>query len=244
MLGAAAGGGFPQWNSNAAACNRARRGDPSAPARTQASVAVSADGRTALSGSGDSSLKLWDLTTGKEIQTLVSNTNWPLSVAISGDGHTALSGNFKGGTFLAWDFSRTPAYLDFDHRVEQAQATLREKSDDPAALAVLGRWYAFRGKNDWALELLEKARTGGAAIDPLTLARCYWELSDDLPPKSDLTRARCLAAARREYARALDEMGKNALEKDKKEKQVFYLQLCLEAVERAAPTSTLQPGRN
>jgi pyrroloquinoline quinone biosynthesis protein B len=44
ILGAAAGGAFPQWNSNAAACNRARRGDPAAPARTQASLAVSADG--------------------------------------------------------------------------------------------------------------------------------------------------------------------------------------------------------
>jgi pyrroloquinoline quinone biosynthesis protein B len=43
VLGAAAGGGFPQWNSNAAACNRARRGDAAAPARTQASLAVSAD---------------------------------------------------------------------------------------------------------------------------------------------------------------------------------------------------------
>lgn len=44
VLGAAAGGAFPQWNSNAPACNRARRGDAAAPARTQASVAVSADG--------------------------------------------------------------------------------------------------------------------------------------------------------------------------------------------------------
>jgi pyrroloquinoline quinone biosynthesis protein B len=44
VLGAAAGGGFPQWNSNAVACRRARSGDPAAPARTQASVAVSGDG--------------------------------------------------------------------------------------------------------------------------------------------------------------------------------------------------------
>ncbi|MDB5974021.1 MAG: pqqB [Nevskia sp.] len=43
VLGAAAGGGFPQWNSNAAACNRARRGDQAARARTQASLAVSND---------------------------------------------------------------------------------------------------------------------------------------------------------------------------------------------------------
>jgi pyrroloquinoline quinone biosynthesis protein B len=45
VLGAAAGGGFPQWNSNAAACNRARRGDPAARPRTQASLAVSVDDR-------------------------------------------------------------------------------------------------------------------------------------------------------------------------------------------------------
>lgn len=43
VLGAAAGGAFPQWNSNAEGCNRARRGDPAAPARTQASLAVSGD---------------------------------------------------------------------------------------------------------------------------------------------------------------------------------------------------------
>jgi pyrroloquinoline quinone biosynthesis protein B len=43
-LGAAAGGGFPQWNSNAEACRRARSGDPGAPRRTQASLAVSGDG--------------------------------------------------------------------------------------------------------------------------------------------------------------------------------------------------------
>ena len=44
VLGAAAGGGFPQWNSNAPACRRSRAGDPAAAARTQASVAVSGDG--------------------------------------------------------------------------------------------------------------------------------------------------------------------------------------------------------
>jgi pyrroloquinoline quinone biosynthesis protein B len=45
VLGAAAGGGFPQWNSFAPACRRAREGDPAAQKGSQASVAVSADGR-------------------------------------------------------------------------------------------------------------------------------------------------------------------------------------------------------
>jgi pyrroloquinoline quinone biosynthesis protein B len=45
VLGSAAGGGFPQWNSNAPACRRARRGDDAAVPRTQASLAVSANQR-------------------------------------------------------------------------------------------------------------------------------------------------------------------------------------------------------
>src|SRR5947207_661853 len=43
VLGSAAGGGFPQWNSNDEASRRARAGN--IPARTQSSLAVSADGR-------------------------------------------------------------------------------------------------------------------------------------------------------------------------------------------------------
>ncbi len=46
VLGAAAGGGFPQWNSNAPGCRRARQGDPAAKPRNQASVAVSADSKS------------------------------------------------------------------------------------------------------------------------------------------------------------------------------------------------------
>jgi pyrroloquinoline quinone biosynthesis protein B len=44
VLGAAAGGGFPQWNSNAEACRRARAGETGVAPRTQASLAVSGDG--------------------------------------------------------------------------------------------------------------------------------------------------------------------------------------------------------
>ena len=40
-------------------------------------------------------------------------------------------------------------------------------------------------------------------VSPLTLGRCYWELSGELRPGSALTRGDCLAAARREFADAL-----------------------------------------
>ena len=45
VLGSAAGGGFPQWNCNAPTSKRAREGSGRAQWRTQASVAVSADGK-------------------------------------------------------------------------------------------------------------------------------------------------------------------------------------------------------
>jgi pyrroloquinoline quinone biosynthesis protein B len=45
VLGAAAGGGFPQWNANSEACRRARAGDAAAKSATQASIAVSVDER-------------------------------------------------------------------------------------------------------------------------------------------------------------------------------------------------------
>ncbi len=45
VLGSAAGGGFPQWNCNAPTSKRAREGSARAKWRTQASVAVSADGK-------------------------------------------------------------------------------------------------------------------------------------------------------------------------------------------------------
>ena len=44
VLGSSAGGGFPQWNCNCPNCDGFRRGTLRARARTQSSIAVSADG--------------------------------------------------------------------------------------------------------------------------------------------------------------------------------------------------------
>lgn len=44
VLGAAAGGGYPQWNCNHPNSRRARSGDPAARQRTQSSIAVSVEG--------------------------------------------------------------------------------------------------------------------------------------------------------------------------------------------------------
>jgi pyrroloquinoline quinone biosynthesis protein B len=55
VLGAAAGGGFPQWNCNCDVCRLAWAGDPRVRARTQTSLAVSTDRKrwTLLNASPD-----------------------------------------------------------------------------------------------------------------------------------------------------------------------------------------------
>lgn len=46
VLGSGAGGGFPQWNCNCANCKGYREGTIKASARTQSSIAISADGES------------------------------------------------------------------------------------------------------------------------------------------------------------------------------------------------------
>ncbi len=56
------------------------------------SVALSGDGRTAVSGSGTSTVRVWDLATGALLRRPQGHADWVSSVALSGDGRTAVSG--------------------------------------------------------------------------------------------------------------------------------------------------------
>ncbi len=65
------------------------------------SVAISPDGRTIVSGSGDNTIKIWDLATGRLKATLTGHSYSVYSVAISPDGSTLVSGSYDN-TIKVW----------------------------------------------------------------------------------------------------------------------------------------------
>jgi WD40 repeat protein len=56
------------------------------------------------SASGDSSIKLWDVATGKEITSLKGHSGWVTSVSFSPDGKTLASGSYDK-TIKLWNLA-------------------------------------------------------------------------------------------------------------------------------------------
>jgi hypothetical protein len=65
-------------------------------------VAISPDGSLVASGSDDSTVKLWDVTTGQLLRMLEGHQEAVLSVSFSGDGRVVASGS-DDGTVKLWD---------------------------------------------------------------------------------------------------------------------------------------------
>jgi len=65
-------------------------------------VAVSADGRLAVSASSDNTLKVWELDSGRELRSLEGHTDAVNSVAVSRDGRRAVSAS-GDQTLKVWD---------------------------------------------------------------------------------------------------------------------------------------------
>ncbi|MDT9184674.1 WD40 repeat domain-containing protein [Limnospira sp. PMC 289.06] len=87
-------------------------------------VTIALDGKTAVSGSEDRTLKWWDLATGEEIVTLRGHSGAVNTVAIAPDGKTAVSGS-EDKTLKWW-------YLSTGWEI----ATLRGHTDSVTSVAI------------------------------------------------------------------------------------------------------------
>ncbi len=73
-------------------------------------VSITPDGKRAVSGSGDKTCILWDLNTGKKLQTLMGHTISVTAVSITPDGKMAISGSgsmepSEDNTCILWDLN-------------------------------------------------------------------------------------------------------------------------------------------
>ncbi|MCY6494585.1 beta-propeller domain-containing protein [Leptolyngbya sp. GGD] len=67
-------------------------------------VAVTPNGRYILSASWDNTVKVWELSTGKEVRTLTGHTNSVMDVAVTSDGRYILSAS-SDNTVKVWELS-------------------------------------------------------------------------------------------------------------------------------------------
>ncbi len=127
---------------------------------------------------------------------------------------SALSASYDDLAVRLWSFPRGREYLRQIPLVSSARETLRRDPHDPDALLTLGRWYAFRGRDEWAVELLNGAKAAGAKVSPLMTGRSLW-------------RAGRVPEAAREFSQALD----GATD----ERQKSYFELCIQRLKLSRP---------
>ena len=110
------------------------------------SVAILPDGRTALSGSDDRTLRLWDIASGRVMRSLSGNAGEVQSVAVSPDGRMALSGG-EDKTLRLWDINSGHVLRSFKGHTDGIQSI---------AFSLDGRT-ALSGSNDKTIKLWDIA---------------------------------------------------------------------------------------
>ena len=108
------------------------------------SVVISTDGRWALSGGTDKTLRLWEVSSGKCMRTFLGHTGPAYSVALSTNGQWALSGGIDK-TLCHWEVSSGKCMRTF---------LGHESSVKSVVMSADGEW-ALSGSSDNTLRLWE-----------------------------------------------------------------------------------------
>ncbi len=116
------------------------------------SVCLSQDGLWALSGSGDSTLRLWEVATGRCLRVFEGHTSYVSSVCLSPDGRWALSGS-GDNTLRLWEVTTGRCLRIFEGHTKGISSVCLSAETDNTGIA---RW-ALSGSWDKTLRLWEVA---------------------------------------------------------------------------------------
>jgi WD40 repeat protein len=130
------------------------------------------DNRHALSAAIDGEIKIWDLDSGQELDSIKTHNTAIQSLASARGGVLASGGSDTEVKVI--DLSRPGRFLSFERKLNKGRMTLAKNPQDAWALLDLSRWYVFRGHWSKAQRLLDRAITAGASPPQLLIARCAW----------------------------------------------------------------------
>jgi WD40 repeat protein len=111
------------------------------------SIAFSPDIQTVASGSADNTIKLWDVKTGKELQTLEGHSDSVWSVAFSPDSQTVASGS-DAKTIKLWDAKTGKELQTLEGHSGSVASVVGQSSYKPnPQVSIANDWIAFRNEN-------------------------------------------------------------------------------------------------
>ena len=115
-----------------------------------------------LVSGGDETLRVWDLASGGELRSIPAADEFVAVIARVGP---SLLADASDKNIFIWNIHLPRQTRAARARLESARTTLKNSPRDRQSLLEVGRWFALRGRSDWAFEFIERARQSTPADD-------------------------------------------------------------------------------
>jgi WD40 repeat protein len=110
------------------------------------SLALTPDGRTAVSGGLDQTLRVWDVASGQCLRTLTGHTNWVRCVALTPEGRMAVSAS-DDRTLRVWDLASGDVIAVY--RLESNGESVATASDNRLLIGTVSGQLHFLTLRNW-----------------------------------------------------------------------------------------------